>query len=91
MQRRWTTPLEVVAYVIAHVIGIVLVSISGALFMGRVFGYVARSYGYALVSAVVIAQSLVAMVVVLIIFLALRAAMSGGLPADTDRTAKPSD
>ena len=80
MGKRWTSPLEVVAYIVAHVIGIVLIYIVSALFMGQVYVEVASAYGRMAVMAVGIVQSLVVMMIVLFIFLALRVGMMGGLP-----------
>ena len=80
MGKRWTSPLEVVAYIVAHVIGIVLIYIVSALFMGQVYVEVASANGRMAVMAVGIVQSLVVMMIVLFIFLALRVGMMGGLP-----------
>jgi len=88
MQTQWTTPLEVVAYIVAHVIGIVLIYIASALFLSGIYVYVAKTYGTIFVSVVGIAQSLVVMLVVLFIFLALRGAMMGGLPRAPDSATK---
>jgi hypothetical protein len=80
MGKRWTSPLEVVAYIIAHVIGIILVSVWASLFMGTIYVQVANTYGRMAVMMVGLVQSLVVMLIVLFIFLALRVGMMGGIP-----------
>jgi hypothetical protein len=83
-QKQWTTGLEIVAYVVAHLIGIVLIYIASSLFMAPLYVSVARTYGASYAMAMGVAQSLVVMVVVLFLFLALRAAMMGGIPRTKD-------
>jgi hypothetical protein len=81
-EKRWTTPQEVVAYVVAHLIGIGFVYLETYLFMSRFYIYVRENYGTAAVPFVAIVQSLVIMVIVLFLFLALRVAISGGVRTD---------
>jgi hypothetical protein len=83
-EKQWTTTPEVVAYIVAHLIGIALVYVSSALFMGQIYVTIGKTYGYIFVTLVALAQSLVAMVLVLLLFLALRMAMMGGPPRPRD-------
>jgi uncharacterized membrane protein len=83
-QKQWTTGLEIVAYVVAHLIGIVLIYFASALFMSQIYVSVAKAYGTSFLMMVGVAQSLIVMVLVLFLFLALRAAMMGGIPRPKD-------
>jgi hypothetical protein len=56
------------------------VTIWGSLFMGAIYVQVANTYGRMAVMTVGLVQSLVAMLIVLLIFLALRVGMMGGMP-----------
>ena len=82
MGKRWTSPVELVAYIVAHVIGIVLVYVWSSLFMGQFYVQLSRTYGSMGVMMVGLAQSIVVMLIVLFIFLALRVGMMGGIRAE---------
>jgi len=75
-----TSGLEVVAYIIAHVIGIVLIYVLSAAVLSRLYGTLMQAYGPLSVTAVSLAQSLIVMLLVLLLFLLLRRAMTGGMP-----------
>jgi len=77
---RWTTGLEIVAYVIAHLLGIVIAYVLNFLYLAQLYRYVIDTYGVAYLSVVSLTQSVVIMLIVLFIFLALRATTMGGAP-----------
>jgi len=83
-EKQWTTAPEVAAYITAHLIGIVLVYVASALFMGPLYISVAKTYGAFFVPLLGLAQSLIVMMLVLVLFLALRVAMMGGVPRPRD-------